>query len=83
MILQELATAWMRANCPNADVQRDVLRQLDDAIGRSVGCSFVIGRNLTKSGAPYLVHCFCGELFAFQLTAQQAAGLNLGDSLRV
>lgn len=80
MILRELATAWVDANCPSTDVKRDFLRQLDDAIGRSFGCSFVIGRNLTKSGEPYLVHCFCGELFVFQLTSRQAAGLNLGDS---
>jgi hypothetical protein len=80
MILRELATAWVRANCPNADLQRDVLQWLDEAIGQGVGCSFMIGRNLTKSGTPYLVHCFCGELFAFPLTLQQASGLNLGDS---
>lgn len=80
MILRELAAAWVGANCPSIAVQKRFLHQLDDALGRSVGCSFVIGRNLTRSGAPYLVHCFCGELFAFQLTPQQAAGLNVADS---
>jgi hypothetical protein len=80
MIVRELAVAWVEANCPSTDVKSDFLRRLDDALGRSVGCSFVIGRNLTKSCVPYLVHCFCGELFAFQLTPQQAAGLNIGDS---
>lgn len=80
MILRELAAAWMGANCPSIAVQKRFLHQLDDAIGRSVGCSFLIGRKLTRSGAPYLVHCFCGELFAFQLTPRQADGLNLGDS---
>lgn len=80
MSLRELATAWVEANCPSADVQHRFLHQLDDALSRSVGCSFVIGRNLTRSGTPYLIHCFCGELFAFQLTPRQAARLKVDDS---
>jgi len=80
MILRELAAAWVKANCPSTDVQHAFLHQVDDALGRSVGCSLVIGQRLTKSGTPYLVHCFCGELFAFQLTPRQTARLKVNDS---
>lgn len=76
MILRDLATTWVRANCPRVEVQDDFLKWLDNALQRGVGCSFVVGRELTRSGHPFLVYCFCGELFAFQLTRQQAARLN-------
>lgn len=83
MILRDLASAWVRANCPRTDVQDGFLQRLDDALGRGVGCSFVIGRKLTKDGKPHLVHCFCGELFAFQLTPRQAARLKVKDAMLV
>jgi hypothetical protein len=50
---------------------------------RSVGCSFIIGQKLTKSAKPYLVYCFCGEFFAFQLTPRQAAQLEVQDGMLV
>ena len=80
MDLRELASAWIRANCPRADVQDGFLQPLDEALHRGVGCSFLIGRELTKGGKPYVVHCFCGELFAFQLTPRQAARLQVNDA---
>lgn len=80
MILRDLASAWVRANCPRVDVQEGFLQRFDDAIHRGVGCSFMIGRKLTKDGNPHLVHCFCGELFAFQLTPRQAARLKVNDA---
>lgn len=76
MILREMAEVWVRANCPRVEVQDDILKWLDNALQRGVGCSFVVGRELTRSGHPFLVYFFCGELFAFQLTRQQAARLN-------
>lgn len=80
MILRNLSTAWVRANCPRADVQDGFIQRLDESLHRGVGCSFVIGGRLTKDGRPHLVHCFCGELFAFQLTPRQAARLNVRDA---
>jgi hypothetical protein len=79
MILRDLASAWVRANCPRTEVQNGFLQRLDDALRRGVGCSFVIGKRLTKDGKPYLVHCFCGELFAFPLTPRQAEWLHVSD----
>jgi hypothetical protein len=82
MALRELAAAWVRANCPNPAVQRDFLRHLDRAMQRGVGCSFLIGRELTKSAKPTLVACHCGELFAFDLTLRRAERLHVnGDML--
>jgi len=83
MILRDLAAAWVRANCLGSDVQDDFLERLDDALRRGVGCSFVIGRKLMKDGKPHLVHCFCGELFAFQLTPRQASRLKVKDAMLV
>ncbi len=80
MILRDLAAAWVQANCPRADVQDEFLLRLDDGIRRGVGCSFLIGGMLAKNGKPHLVHCYCGELFAFQLTPRQAAWLNVADA---
>jgi hypothetical protein len=83
MMLRDLAAAWARANCPRVEVQEEFLHRLDRALTESVGCSFVVGRNLTKSGSPFLIHCFCGEFFAFRLTERQAALLHVGDDMFV
>jgi hypothetical protein len=83
MILRELALAWVRANCPRADVWEEVVQRLDEALRRGVGCSFHFGPKLTKAGKPYVVYCFCGELFAFQLTPRQAARLEVQDAMLV
>jgi hypothetical protein len=77
MNLRALASVWARANCPRADVRADFLQRIDDALHCGVGCSLVIGPKLTRVGAPYLVQCFCGEFFAFQLTPYQAAQLEV------
>lgn len=83
MALRDLATAWVRANCPRPDVQQNFLQHLDDAIQRSVNCSFMIGRDLTKIGKPFLVYCFRDEVFAWALTPQQAARLAVADNMLV
>ena len=75
MLLQEIATNWLRSNCPLADMQAQLLLGLNQAIDAKVGCSFVIGPNLTRAGTPFLVEFFCGEMFVFQLTPQQATKL--------
>lgn len=78
-----MAATWVRANCPRVDVQEGFLQKLDEALQRNVGCEFIIGRLLTKSGKPCLVHCYCGEIFSFQLTSQQAARLKVEDAMLV
>ncbi len=83
MALRELATAWVRANCPRSDVQENITQHLDHAVQRGANCSFMIGRELTKSEKPCLVYCFRNEVFAFVLTPIQAARLNVTDSLLV
>lgn len=83
MTLRDLATTWIEANCPSKDLQNDFLRRLDEALMRSVGCSFIVGGQLTWAAKPYLVYCYCGEFFAFQLTPQQAASLNVQKNVLV
>lgn len=82
MSLREIAKAWVKANCVSTDVQNEFLKRLDDALHRSVGCSFIVGQELTKSKQPYLVYGYCGEFFAFQLTPIQATRMKVqGRSL--
>ena len=83
MALRELATAWVRANCPLPDVQENFLHQLDHAAQRGANCSFMIGRELTRNGKPILVYCFRDEVFAFVLTPIQSARLNVTDNMLV
>ena len=47
------------------------------AIQSGVNCSFMIGRNLMKSGKPFLVSCFGDEFFAFELSPRQATRLGI------
>jgi hypothetical protein len=67
------AATWVKSNCTNPKLVRDVLRSLFDAKAAGVNCWFLIGGGLIRSGAASLVHCFAGELFVFQLTDAQAA----------
>ncbi len=76
MIPRDLAQTWVHANCRSADVRRDFLKHLEDALRLGVGCSFIVGCGLTKSMMSYMVYCYCGEFFAFQLTLAQAEQLN-------
>ncbi|HEV3006373.1 MAG TPA: hypothetical protein VGX78_18020 [Pirellulales bacterium] len=81
--MRGLASAWLRANCPSLDVQERFLEQFDQAVGRNMSCAFTVGRDLTNSGKAFLVHCFSGELFAFELTAQQAGRLKVENTMLV
>jgi hypothetical protein len=77
MGLHEMATVWARANCLSADVQDDILRHVDRAIQRNVGCSFTVGDSLTKNQRSFLISCFSGEFFAFELTHSQVVRLGV------
>ena len=55
MLLRDLAAAWVRSNCPRPDLQANLLQHFDHAAQRGVTCSFVVGRELTRSGKSYLV----------------------------
>ncbi len=71
--MQGAAATWVRSNCTNPKMVREVLRFLFDANAADVNCRLLIGGGLIRSGAAMLVHCFGGELFVFQLTDAQAA----------
>jgi hypothetical protein len=80
-MLRDLAAAWLRKNCPNPKLQRDFMRQLDEAEQQRMNCSFVIGSGLVRNRKPYLVHCFGGEFFAFALRPHQARNLREAPGL--
>jgi hypothetical protein len=83
MSLREVVAAWARAHCPREDVQASLLRSLDHAIPKQHMCTFTIGKLLTRSGRPFMVSCFGGELFAFELTDDQAKRLEVEDAMVV
>lgn len=83
MSLREVVAAWARANCPREDVQASLLGSLDHAIPKQRMCTFTIGKLLTRSGKPFMVSCFGGELFAFELTDAQAKRLEVEDAMLV
>ena len=72
-MLIDAAVAWTEANCRDVQLRADLKRKLKDAMQRQSDCWFGLGPVLTKEHAPYLIHCFAGELFIFQLTDRQAA----------
>ncbi len=78
-MLRDMVTTWARANCPTVEVQEYLLRQLDQAMQRNVSCSFTIGQSLIKTERPFMVRCFRGEFYAFELTLSQVARLGLKD----
>lgn len=74
-MLIDAAVRWMEANCRDVQLRADLKRKLKDAMQRQSDCWFGIGPVLTKERAPYLIHCYAGELFIFQLTDRQAAAI--------
>jgi hypothetical protein len=70
--MQGPAATWVKANCTNPKLVKDLQRFLFDANAAGVNCWFLVGSGLIRSGAASLVHCFAKELFAFQLTDAQA-----------
>lgn len=79
-MLREMATLWVRANVPYADIQAIFVEHLENAIRRQVTCSFTIGHKLTKSNRPFLVYGFRGELFVFELSSEQQPDSELKTS---
>jgi len=82
-MLYKMAKIWIEASCPIDRVRSDFLRHLKETLDRGVGCSFLLGSELTRSGKPAMVYCFRGELFTFELTADQAQRLRLEPGLLV
>lgn len=76
-MLRDAAINWVRTNCPNRKLSWDVKEALDAAAAEGVNCWFAIGSGTTRSKVPFLLHCFSNEVFIFQLTAAQAAGMGL------
>lgn len=83
MSLREIVAAWARANCPREDVQASLLGSLDHSMPKQRMCTFTIGKLLTRSGKPFMVSCFGGELFAFELTDDQVKRLEVEDAMLV
>lgn len=79
-MLEDLANAWLNANCPMPKVRRDLVRELLGAERKGSNFSAAIGRNLTKSHKPYLVCGYAGELFVFELNQRQAGSLEAKDN---
>jgi hypothetical protein len=79
-MLKDAAIAWVRGNCTDQRLRSDLSRKLKDALQRRYDCWFAVGQTLTKERAPYMIHCFAGELFIFQLSPAQAAGLLLAPN---
>jgi len=76
-MLKDAAMNWINANCKDPKLRSDFSRQLKSVLQRRVDCWFALGSGLTRQRVPYMIHCFAGELFIFQLSAAQAAGLML------
>lgn len=85
-MLIDAAMGWVKGNCPDPKLRADLKRKMKDAMQRRVDCWFGIGPVLTRERLPYLIHCYAGELFIFQLMPEQAAAIlprpnALGSSL--
>ena len=76
-MLKDAAINWVRSNCTDPKLQVDLSRKLKDVLQRKVDCWFAVGQALTRERVPYMIHCFAGQLFIFQLSNAQAAGLML------
>ena len=83
-MLRDSAQHWLKVNVRFPRTRSDFLKGFDAAVahGRNMSCG--LGAGLTVNRRPYLIHCFDGELFFFELSARQAEPLGLeGNSLTI
>lgn len=76
-MLRDLAKAWFAASFPAGAPIDDWVQNVDFATERGLNCWFRFGPGTTRNGHPYLVYCFEGEFFAFELDRRQADLLQL------
>ena len=76
-MLRDAAIAWIRSHVPDPRIQADFVRHFDGSSQQGRNCYLAIGPRLTTDGKPRLVHCFCDNLFIFELTPAQARGYQL------
>ena len=75
--IRKLAAAWADATCPEPQMRRDFMREIDKAVERNIDTSLVVGWKLTKSQTPYMVYLFAKHFFVFALTNRQAKDLGV------
>ena len=73
---RELTIAWVKRNCPDPRVLKDVSGRLDQAAASGF-LLLVFGNRLTKSRSPYLVVSHYSEMFAFELTSRQLKNMGV------
>jgi len=76
-MLSDSALSWIRSHCPDPRFLQDFSRHFDKAAEQKLNCFLVIGPKVTKDGKPRMMHCFCGNLFIFELTLDQIRTLNV------
>jgi hypothetical protein len=71
---------WVRVNNrwgPDANIVMGTTAQVDEALPKSNGFTVGLGSGLVRSGKPTLVAARTGGFFVFELTPEQARGLDL------
>jgi hypothetical protein len=71
-MLRDAALAWIRANVSDQRFHQDFERHFDQATEERSNCFLALGPGLARNGKPHLIHCFCGELFVFEMSPLQA-----------
>lgn len=74
---RELTIAWAKRNCPDQRVVKDVGKRLDEAEQARGHLLLLVGKQLTRSRAAYLVASLGRDMFALELTKRQARNLNV------
>lgn len=76
-MLRDAALVWIRSNVPDQKVHAYFKQHFDEAAKNERNFYFAFGPQLTHNAKPYLMHCFCGELFVFEMTSAQAEAYKL------
>jgi hypothetical protein len=69
---RQKALEWVQANTLSGDLDAQFLKNLDDAIAMGVSIKWYIGRGLTSSKKPYIVHWTDGRFKFEELTIEEA-----------
>ena len=76
-MLREAALAWIDSHFPEPRFREDFGIHFAHAAAKGRNLYAAIAPALTLDRKPYLMHCFCGELFVFELTESQSASFQI------
>jgi hypothetical protein len=79
-LLRDAAQSWVRTHVRDPKFHIEFLNHFDRSADQGRQSFVAVSAGLTTDQQPWLIHCFCNNLFLFQLSPSQAQSYDLGPN---